>query len=263
MILRDKTALITGASGGIGRATASALAAAGSRLVLTALEPKDLDRITRELTDCGAKVTSFAANLLDEEDRKALLDWTRNQAPLDILVNNAGIGHFAPFSASKWEDIERVFTLVASVPTRLIHALLPVLLTRPEAAIVNVSSGTYRIPYSGLAVYAASKAYLSSLSQTLATELDDTAVRVLCLHPGFTATGFFTTAGMDTRRIPGWAISSPERVAKRIVRMLEKNDPWAYSDFATPIELVLATAIPHRLRPRVFRELFWDFPATL
>ncbi len=262
MQLTGKYVLITGATGGIGRSTAFALAGAGSKLVLTSDEAGKLSGLTDELAVQGATVHSRPADLLDPEDRLAFLDWARDLAPLDVLINNAGFGRFGRFAESDWEDIERVFALVATVPTWLMRELLPSLLSRPQAAIVNVSSASMRVPYPGLAVYAAAKAYLSSLSQTLATELHDSPVRVLCIHPGFTRTDFFTAAGMDMRRVPRRAISSPERVAKRIVRMLETDDPWGYSDLATPIELGLAAAIPHRLRPYVFRSLLWDLPAT-
>lgn len=260
MELRGKTVLVTGASRGIGQATARALANAGSRLLLTGLELDELVSLQRELASRGVEASILAADLLDSAGRDAVLDWLRSQPPLDILVNNAGVGHFGPFLTTAWPDIERVVHLDAIAPTWLIHEVLPSLAERPEAAIVNVSSASARIPYPGLAAYAASKAYLSSLSQSLATELYGTSVRVMCIHPGFTQTSFFAAARMDMRRVPRWAISSPDRIGRRIVRMLQKDEPWGYTDPVTPAELGLAAAIPHRLRPRVFRRLFWDLP---
>jgi short-subunit dehydrogenase len=261
MKLPGKTALITGASRGIGRALASALAESGCALLLTALGEEELHALATELASRGASASWIAADLVDEQERESLIEWVRrhDRTP-DILVNNAGCGHFGRFASSEWRDVERVFVLDAHTPTRLIHDLLPLLRSRPEAAIVNISSASARIPYPGLATYGACKAYLSSLSQTLACELDGTGIHVLCIHPGFTQTQFFSAAGMDMRRIPRWAINTPERVAGRVVRMIERNKTWGYADRATPVELAVAAMLPRRLKTKLFKNLFWTLP---
>lgn len=262
MKLHNKVAAITGASRGIGRALAFALGGRGCRLLLTGLEPQELEDVAREIEALHRHpVPWLAADLAEAEGVGAFIEWVRSRdPPLDLLVNNAGAGRFASFAGSAWPDVERTLLLDALAPTRLIHGLLPILRSRPEAAIVNVSSASARIPYCGLAVYGASKSYLSSLSDTLAAELSGTDVNVLCIHPGFTRTQFLTSAAMDMSRIPDWFMHEPEEVADRIVRMLEKEKIWAYGDRATQAGLALAAVLPHKAKARVFKNLFWRLP---
>jgi short-subunit dehydrogenase len=262
MQLQGKVAAITGASRGIGKALAFALGKRGCHLLLTGLERRELEDVARTLeTAHGRAVPWLALDLVEADGAPAFIEWVRSRdPPLDILVNNAGAGQFASFAGSAWSDAERTLLLDALVPTRLIHGLLPILRRRPEAAIVNVSSASARVPYCGLAVYGASKSYLSSLSDTLAAELSGTGVRVLCIHPGFTRTQFLTSAAMDMSRIPDWFMHEPEDVADRIVGMLEGDKAWAYGDLATQAGLAVAAALPHKARARVFKNLFWRLP---
>lgn len=262
MKLDGKTAAITGASRGIGKALAFALGERGCRLMLTALERQELEDVARELEALhGHPVPWLAMDLVEPEGARAFVEWIRaRDPPLDVLVNNAGAGQFATFAASSWRDVERTLLLDALVPTRLIHGVLPILRRRREAAIVNVSSASARIPYCGLAVYGASKSYLSSLSDTLSAELSGTGVRVLCIHPGFTKTEFLISAGMDMSRIPDWFMHEPEEVANRIVEMVEKDRIWAYGDRTTRTGLAIAAMLPHKTRSRVFKNLFWRLP---
>jgi short-subunit dehydrogenase len=262
MKLPDKVAVVTGASRGIGRALARALSGSGCRLLLTALEGDELRSVSDEIAASdGVQVEWLAADLTRDEERRLFVEWVDSRdAPPDILVNNAGSGRFGQFSTSRWGDIQNTLTLDVHVPTRLIHDLLPILQSRPEAAIVNISSASARIPYPGMAVYGASKGYLSSLSETLSCELIDTNVRVLCFHPGFTDTHFMPSAGMDMSRIPDRFILTPELVAGRIVAMLERERAWAYSDLTTRLGVFLSYLLPHRIKSRVFKNLFWTLP---
>lgn len=262
MELAQKVVAITGASRGIGRALALALGRRECRLLLTGLERQELEDLARQLeADHGRPVPWLAVDLVDPDGAGALIEWIRNRdPPLDVLVNNAGAGQFATFAVSPWEDVERTLILDALVPTRLIHSLLPILRSRPEAAIVNVSSASARIPYCGLAVYGASKSYLSSLSDTLSAELSGTGVQVLCIHPGFTKTEFLISAGMDMSRIPDWLMHEPEEVAERIVEMLVRDRTWVYGDAATRAGLAVAAILPHKAKSRVFKNLLWQLP---
>lgn len=262
MELPGKVVLITGASRGIGRALAFALARSRCKLLLTALEADELASLGQDLAARhGTSVAYMSADLVDDLGRRALLDWIRAQEePPDILVNNAGAGHFARFESCSWSDIERTLILNIVVPTILIRETLPLLRTRAQAKIVNISSGTARIPYPGLAVYGAAKGYLSSLSESLACELGGTRISVLCFHPGFTATHFMSSAGMDMRRIPRFVINTPEKVAARIVRAIERDNGWAYSDLPTRLGLAAAAALPNRVRTKLFSNLFWRLP---
>jgi short-subunit dehydrogenase len=263
MELAGKVAVITGASRGIGRALAFALAKSGCTLLLTALEEDELASLAKELVARhGTSVAFLSADLVDDKSRRCFLDWigTREELP-DILVNNAGAGHFGRFASSNWNDIEQTLILNIHVPTLLIQGLMPLLKTRPQAKIVNISSAVSRLPYPGLAVYGAAKGYLSSLSESLACELAGTNISVLCFHPGFTETHFLSSARMDMSRIPKSLINVPETVAARIVRAIEKDKTWGYSDLPTRLAVSVAGFLPPRIRTVLFRNLFWRLPA--
>ncbi|HOX27016.1 MAG TPA: SDR family NAD(P)-dependent oxidoreductase [Candidatus Krumholzibacteria bacterium] len=248
--------MITGASRGIGRALAVALAGAGCHLLLTARDEDRLAALTAELTarPDAPSVAAMPADLLDEDARRAFSEWALSgERPPDILVNNAGAGCFGGFASSFSGDIERILRLNALVPSLLARAFMPVLASRPEAKIVNVSSGAAHIPYPGLGVYAAAKAYLSSLSETLICELQGTAVSVLCFHPGFTESDFASAAGMTPARRPKVLVRTPDAVAARLVRAIEKDETWTCSDLGTRLAITVGAALPHSLRWRLSR----------
>ena len=262
MELRGRVAVITGASSGIGRALSIALAKSGCRLLLTALEKDELDSVTEYLVShLGAEVSSMPADLVIESDRQNFLEWLRAcESPPDLLINNAGGGYFGRFTSSQWCDIERTLLLNIHIPIFLTRELLPILLKRPRAKIVNISSAIARLPYPGLSAYGAAKGFLSSFSESLACELAGTNVSVLCFHPGFTDTHFMSTAGMDMSRIPKFLISTPETVANRIVMAIKKDKTWAYSDFNCRLGISIAGILPHRLKIKLFKNIFWRFP---
>ncbi len=262
MDIQGKLAVVTGASSGIGRALAIELARNGCGLVLTALEPDELEAVHEEVRRLVNPVSSRAADLSDAASRGQWLDWLRQlPAPPDILINNAGAGgRFGSFAAADLAGLERVVALNVGGLLQLTHRLLPLLLTRPQARIVNVSSGVARLPYPGLAVYGATKAFISSFSESLACELAGTSVRVLCFHPGFTSTDFMQRSAMDMRRVPSFLVHPPEFVARRLVKMLQRDRGWSFSDRLSGLSAGLGALLPHRLRVRVFRNLFWEVP---
>lgn len=262
MNLAGKTAIVTGASRGIGRSLAYALARESCHLLLTALEPDELAVVASGVeAECGVLVFSQPADLADPAGRAAFARWIHGrEEPPDILVNNAGAGWFGAFSDSPWDSIERTLQLDVHVPTFLMHTLLPLLERRPEAMIVNISSAVGRLPYPGLAVYGASKGYLSSLSASLQCERLPGNVHLLCFHPGFTATSFIDSAGMDLHKVPRFMISCPDAVAKRIVRAMKRDDSWVFGDASGRLGAALAGMLPHRLLVRLSRDFYWEMP---
>ena len=262
MELNGKTAVITGASRGIGKALSIALAKSGCSLLLTALERDELISISEHLAASpGASVAIMPADLTDETDRHRFLDWVRQrEQPPDIFINNAGGGHFGRFASGDARDIDRTIELNVRVPTLLTREFIPLLRTRPEAKIVVISSGIARLPYPGLAVYGAAKGFLSSLCESLTCELSGTNISLLCFHPGFTDTQFMASAAMDMKKVPKFLIHSPEVVAARIVRAIRKDAAWAYADLAGRLGVLAAAVLPSRVRTRLFKNLFWRLP---
>ena len=262
MELSNKLAIITGASRGIGRALAIQLAKSGCGLLLTALEGNELSALSNELrSKFPISVASVASDLSDPKSCKNLIDWIKKcEMPPDILVNNAGLGYFGRFEDSNWANTEKTIALNISVFIQLTYELIPVLKKRPSAKIVNISSGIARLPYPGLAVYGATKGFVSSFSESLASELAASSIRVLCFHPGFTMTSFIGSAGMDLQKVPKMLLHTPEEVATQIVLAIRKDKPWAYSDFMTRFSAWFGTLLPPRLKASLFKDLFWRLP---
>ncbi|NTW50420.1 MAG: SDR family NAD(P)-dependent oxidoreductase [Chlorobiales bacterium] len=262
MELPGKLIVVTGASRGIGRALSKKLAAHKCDLLLTALEETELNDLSNELQEYAVNVASIPADLSNPESRKSLINWilNRNQLP-DVLINNAGTGGaFGRFENIDLHDIERTTALNISALIHLTHELMPALKSRPCAKIVNISSGCARFPYPGLAVYGATKAFISSFSESLSCELSGTKVNVLCFHPGFTNTTFIESAEMDMSKVPRAIVNTPERVAARIVRAIKKDREWDYGDFSTWFGMWIGSLSPHRFKKLLFNNLFWEVP---
>ena len=262
MELTGKLVILTGASRGIGRALAIELAKSGGSLLLTALEEDELSTLSNELrSKFSGDVATMAVNLSDPGDRKNLIDWIKKwKVPPDILINNAGLGYFGRFEDSDWGGIEKTIALNISAFTHLTYELIPVLKKRPSAKIVNISSGIARLPYPGLAVYGATKGFVSSFSESLASELAGTSISVLCFHPGFTMTSFIKSAGMDLQKVPKILLHSPEQVATQVVWAIKKDKQWAYSDFLTRFSAWFGAFLPPRLKTSIFKNFFWRLP---
>lgn len=264
MELSGKLAIITGASRGIGRALSVELAKAGCGLLLTAFEEDELIAISNELKTYPGSVAVMAADLSDPESRKNLINWILQQKEKpDILINNAGIGgDFGRFEDLDLRNIEKTIAINISALVHLTHELIPILKKRPCAKIVNISSGIARLPYPGLAVYGATKAFVSGFSESLTCELKGTAIGVLCFHPGFTMTSFIKTSGMDMRKIPKVFLHLPDEIAAQIVHAIRKDKLWAYSDFFTRFGAWFGAMLPARLKPSIFKNLYWRLPGA-
>jgi len=262
MELSDKLVIITGASRGIGRALTIELAKSGCGVLLTGLEGDELLALSNELrSKFSVPIEAMACDLSDPKSRKNLIDGIKKcEVPPDILVNNAGLGYFGRFEDSDWQNIEKTIALNISALIHLTYELIPVLKKRPSAKIVNISSGIARLPYPGLAVYGATKGFVSSFSESLASELTGTSISVLCFHPGFTMTSFIGSAGMDLQKVPKILLHSPEEVATQIVLAIRKDKPWAYSDFMTRLSAWFGALLPPRLKTSTFKNLFWKLP---
>ncbi|MGH9188966.1 MAG: SDR family NAD(P)-dependent oxidoreductase [Acidimicrobiales bacterium] len=218
---RWPTALVTGASSGIGRAFALALAAKGCEVVVVA---RRRDRLESLASEHGSKIEVLVADLTDPEGVAAVEQRLGDrQRPVELLVNNAGFGGSGPFASQPVDREEREVRLNVLAPVRLTSAALPGMIERNRGGIVNVSSiaGVQAVPY--LATYAATKAYLTSFSQSLHEEVRGQGISVVALLPGMTRTEFHQTAGLDRSRVPGPAWLSAEEVAEAGLRALERG----------------------------------------
>ena len=208
------TALVTGASSGIGAIYADRLARRGHDLVLVARSGARLAALAdRLVTETGRVVRTLAADLNDRAQLAAVEDVLRADPNLTLLVNNAGVGAAAPLLQSDVDAMTRMIDLNVGALTRLAYAAAPGFVARGRGAIVNISSIVAVAPELLNGVYGASKAYVLALTQSLQHELGDKGVRVQAVLPGATATAFWDAAGMPIERLPaGWVMSGEDLV---------------------------------------------------
>ena len=201
------TALVTGASAGIGLELARILAREGHDLVLVARREPALKELADELKDrYGADSTVVTADLADqgaaERIQRALGD-----TAVDVLVNNAGFGGVGPFAERSVDDDMRMVAVNVTALTDLTKRFLPGMVARGRGRVLNVASTAAFQPGPFMAVYYATKAYVLSLSQALAEETSGTGVTVTCLCPGVTDTEFHGVAGTDAQPLTSGALS--------------------------------------------------------
>lgn len=197
------TTLITGASAGLGEEFARQLAPRTRQLVLVARRRSRLEDLARALRGAnpGLDVHVFEADLADDAALGGLI-FALAEAGLvpDLLVNNAGLGDYGEFADSDWDRVRQMIEVNVSALTRLCHAVAPAMAEMGRGDILNVSSLASLLPIPDFAVYAATKAYVTSLSEALRIELAGRGIRVLALCPGPVPTEF----GQVARR-PGGA----------------------------------------------------------
>ena len=218
MNIRGSTALVTGATSGIGRATAVALARAGARVIATGRDANAL-AVVRDATG-GTSVAADLGNPADiERLAAAALDGSQT---VEILINNAGIGWEGPFAAMPSEKIDDLVAVNLLGSVRLTRALLPAMLERRRGHIVNVASIAGHVGVRDEALYAATKSALLTFSEGLRYEVRPSGVRVSTVSPGVVDTDFFARRGSPFSRSRPRPIP-PERVAHAIVRAIERN----------------------------------------
>lgn len=244
------TALITGASAGLGREFARQLAAQGVRLVLVARDEERLRRLAESLPVDGATPEVLAADLTahDGLERVAarLADADR---PIDILINNAGFGVIEGFETSRIADERRLHELLSWAPLRLSHAAIPGMLERRKGWILNVASVAAFTP---TGTYGAAKSAVVSLSRSLNARYRRRGVRVTALCPGLLATEFHERMGEEhLPSLPPLAWARTERVAREGLRALSRGRAVLVSDWRYRLTAPLTRLLPDRLLERI------------
>ena len=205
------TALVTGATAGIGNAFVRRLAKDRYDLVLVSRDDERLERLASELrATYGVHVEVLAADLAEDEGCRVVEERLADRdRPVDFLVNNAGFSVNSRFVTGDIEDEERMLRVLVRAVLRLSRAAVPGMVERRHGAVVNVSSVAGFLPQG---TYSAAKAWVTSFTQGLAGDLTGSGVRVLALCPGFTHTEFHERAGIDMRRTPDWLWLDAEEV---------------------------------------------------
>jgi short-subunit dehydrogenase len=191
------TALITGASAGLGAEFARQLAPYADTLILVARRNDRLETLRQEISAIFPHLTIFpyVADLQQEDQRIRLNNWLEEQGiRVTFLINNAGLGDHGPFENGSWDRIRAMIDTNITALTHLTHLLIPSMLNSGRAAVLNVSSVAGFFPLPNMAVYSATKAYVTSLSESLRMELRPRGISFTALCPGPVPTEFFEIA---------------------------------------------------------------------
>jgi short-subunit dehydrogenase len=219
------SALITGASTGIGAIYADRFAKRGYNLILVARNQERLSALARRLAqETGRSVETIAADLNDKADLARVEARLHTDPSITLLVNNAGVGAAAPLLDSDIDKMEEMISLNVTALTRLSYAAVPGFVARGGGTIVNISSIVAISPETLNGVYGGSKAFVLAFSQSLRHELDGKGVRVQAVLPGATATEFWDVAGLPVHNLPQAIVMTAENLVDAALAGLDQGE---------------------------------------
>ena len=251
--LKGKVAIVTGASSGIGEATARELASRGAAVVLAARAAEKLEALEREISASGGRVLAVETDVSDRDSVEAMVERTVEAfGSLDILINNAGLGLSGRVAELRAEDLRHVFEVNTVGPLNCIQAALPHM--GRGGRIINVSSviGKRSIPKVG--GYCATKFALNALSDALRVEIADRGITVTSVYPGTTRTAFRENSRRTGNEKRGWRPRgvTPEKVAEKIADAAEKSPREVYVTLPDRL-YIMGTALLPGLTDRMLR----------
>jgi uncharacterized protein len=261
MQLDNCTALITGASAGIGREFARLLTPRARALVLVARREAKLEELGAELKELNPRAAIYVRALdLNQPDQiSSLRAWLKeNGLTVDLLINNAGLGDMGAFATSDPEKIQQMLNVNITALTQLTRLLLPDMMAEKRGGILNVSSSAGFVPIPGFAVYAATKAYVTSFSEALRGELVESGISVCSLCPGPVHTEFTEVARRSGEAPqpggPEFVYVSAADVAGAGLAAIEKDQPLVIPGGAMKVAMFITRLMPlwiNRLLSRV------------
>ncbi len=237
------TALITGATAGIGATFAVKLARAGHDVVLVARDAGRLAETAEKLSaEYGVVAETLTADLSTEAGIAAVeARLSDSSRPVDLLINNAGFGNKGAYLTVPLQGELDMLKVHVEAVLRLTGAALPGMIERGRGGVVNVASVAAFLPRG---TYGASKAWVVSFTQGAARDLGDSGVRLMALCPGFTRTEFHQRAGMGTSNIPAWGWLSAERVVNEAMRDLARGRSLSVPGKRYKLVVALARLLP-------------------
>jgi uncharacterized protein len=254
------TALVTGASSGIGREIARQLAARGTHIVAVARDEERLADLAREVAEArdDVEVEVLPADLADPDQLatvEARLAATEADAgagrPIDLLVNNAGFGTYGRFADLDRDGEEREIRLNVVALVRLTHAALGPMLARGHGTIVNISSVAGLQATPGNATYGATKAFVTSFTEALHEEARRFGVTVTAVLPGFTRTEFQSRAGIDGRNLPNLVWQDAEDCARQALDAASAGKAFFVPGIVNKAVVAVTTPAPRGLKRKV------------
>lgn len=250
------TALITGASSGIGAIYAERLARRGYDLILVARNRGRLNALAKRLSDeTGRAIEVVVADLADRTDLAQVEELLRSDASISLLVNNAGIGATRPLLESNIDRLEDLLTLNVNVLTRLTYAAVPGFVARGGGTLINIASIVAIAPEVLNGVYGGSKAFVLAFSQSLRHELADTNVRVQVVLPGATATDFWGLAGTPLEHLPDAIVMKADDMVDAALAGLDQGEFVTIPALPEIADLDEYEAARQKLMPNLSRSL--------
>jgi uncharacterized protein len=219
------TALITGASSGIGAIYADRLARRGHDLILVARNRDRLDALAMRISrDTGRTVDFIVADLNDQADLACVEHVLRTHARISMLVNNAGIGATQPLLESDIDKLQRMIDLNVGALVRLTHAVVPILVKRGNGTIINIASAVSIAPEVLNGVYGGTKAFVLAFSLSLHKELAQSGIRIQAVLPGATATDFWGSAGTPLEHVPSETVMRADDLVEAAMAGLDQGE---------------------------------------
>lgn len=248
------TALITGASSGIGAIYADRLARRGYDLILVARNRARLADLAERLgKETGRSVEIVAADLGDRADLARIEALLKTDTRITLLINNAGVGATAPLLDSDVDKMEAMITLNVSALTRLTYAAVPGLVARGAGTIINIASVVGIAPELLNGVYGGSKAFVLAFTQSLQKELADRNIRVQAVLPGATATDFWGIAGKPIEEVPSEIVMRAEDMVDAALAGLDLGERITIPALPDAADLAAYETARQKLMPNLSR----------
>jgi short-subunit dehydrogenase len=231
--MTNGTAVVTGATGGVGSAYAEGLAQRGYDLLLIDRQDNRAGELARRIADnTGRRVAVASHDLLDPQDLAKLETRLTTDQGLTLLANLAGAATFSRFTEIQTADLDRTIAVNVTALTRLSRAVAPHFAKRGSGVIVNFASVLAFHPWPEFNVYNAAKAFVVALSQALQTELREKGVLVQVVSPPATATSFWQKAGLPHENLPPSAVMKPDDLVQAALVGLDKREEWVMPSLA-------------------------------
>ncbi len=245
-----RTALVTGASAGIGASFARLLAADGLDLLLVARRAERLNALANELRDAhGVRVEVLAADLTDPDAPAEIMTFADEQAlGIDVLINNAGMASSTSFADATWPALAGELQLMVTAVTELVHRVLPGMKARGWGRIINLSSLAAFSPPGQSLLYSGIKSYVLNMSQSLDMELKPDGIHVTALCPGFTHSEFHEAMGTReaASRLPSILWQQPEDVVREGWAAVNKGKPICIPGRVNKVLANVTRPVPYR-----------------
>ena len=226
---RKGTAVVTGATGGVGALYAAGLAERGYDLVLVGRQQQALDAVARAVAQrATVKVEALVANLAEPGDLAHVEARLSSDPAITALINCATAVTFSPLAAVSSEALDETIAVNITALTRLTRAALPGLLKRGNGSIVNFASVLAFHPWPEFGAYSAAKAYVVSFSQALQGEVEGKGVLVQVVTPPAADTGFWNRAGLPVSNLPSGAVMKPRDLVDAALKGLDRGEPWVF-----------------------------------